>query len=33
MLQVTWATLRVFLHVTAVTVWVGGQLTLAGLVP
>jgi putative copper export protein len=30
---VTWATVRVFLHVTAATVWVGGQLTLAGLVP
>jgi putative copper export protein len=30
---VTWATIRVFLHVTAATVWVGGQLTLAGLVP
>ncbi|MCJ7671679.1 MAG: CopD family protein [Acidimicrobiia bacterium] len=29
----TWATIRVFLHVTAATVWVGGQLTLAGLVP
>jgi len=26
-------TLRVFLHVLAATVWVGGQLTLAGLVP
>jgi putative copper export protein len=26
-------TLRIFLHVLAATVWVGGQLTLAGLVP
>jgi putative copper export protein len=25
--------LRLFLHVLAATVWVGGQLTLAGLVP
>ncbi len=25
--------LRVFLHLLAATVWVGGQLTLAGLVP
>lgn len=33
MLDVTWDTVRVFLHVTAATVWVGGQLTLAGLVP
>ena len=33
MLPVTWATVRVFIHVTAATVWVGGQLTLAGLVP
>jgi putative copper export protein len=32
-LPVTWTTVRVFLHVTAATVWVGGQLTLAGLVP
>jgi putative copper export protein len=32
-LSVSWATVRVFLHVTAATVWVGGQLTLAGLVP
>jgi putative copper export protein len=32
-LPITWATVRVFLHVTAATVWVGGQLTLAGLVP
>jgi putative copper export protein len=27
------ATVRLFLHVLAATVWVGGQLTLAGLVP
>lgn len=33
MLQISWATVRVFLHVTAASVWVGGQLTLAGLVP
>jgi putative copper export protein len=32
-LPVTWATVRVFVHVLAATVWVGGQLTLAGLVP
>ena len=32
-LPVSWATIRVFLHVTAATIWVGGQLTLAGLVP
>jgi putative copper export protein len=32
-LPVTWATVRVFVHVTAATIWVGGQLTLAGLVP
>jgi putative copper export protein len=25
--------LRIFLHVLAATVWVGGQITLAGLVP
>lgn len=33
MLPVTWTSIRLFLHVTAATVWVGGQLTLAGLVP
>ena len=33
MLPVSWSTVRVFLHVGAATVWVGGQLTLAGLVP
>jgi putative copper export protein len=32
-LPVTWSTVRVFLRVVAATVWVGGQLTLAGLVP
>ena len=33
MLPVSWATIRLFLHVLAATVWVGGQLTLAALVP
>jgi putative copper export protein len=33
MLTPSMATLRLFLHVLAATVWVGGQLTLAGLVP
>ena len=33
MLPVTWSSVRLFLHVTAATIWVGGQLTLAGLVP
>ena len=33
MLGVTWDTIRLFLHVLAATVWVGGQLTLAALVP
>ncbi len=33
MLPIGWPTIRVFLHVLAATVWVGGQLTLAGLVP
>jgi putative copper export protein len=32
-LPVDWTTVRLFLHVLAATVWVGGQLTLAGLVP
>jgi putative copper export protein len=32
-LPASWTTIRLFLHVTAATVWVGGQLTLAGLVP
>lgn len=33
MLPITATTVRLFLHVIAATVWVGGQLTLAGLVP
>jgi putative copper export protein len=33
MLAVGWTTIRLFLHVLAATVWVGGQLTLAALVP
>ncbi len=33
MLSPSIATIRVFLHVIAASVWVGGQLTLAGLVP
>ena len=33
MLTVTWTTVRLFLHVLAASVWVGGQITLAGLVP
>jgi putative copper export protein len=33
MLGITWDTVRLFLHVLAATVWVGGQLTLAALVP
>ena len=32
-LRTNWATVRLFVHVVAATVWVGGQLTLAGLVP
>ncbi len=33
MLSPTLDTVRVFIHVLAATVWVGGQLALAGLVP
>ena len=33
MKQVDLETVRLFLHVLAATVWVGGQLTLAALVP
>ena len=33
MLGVTWDTIRLFLHVLAATIWVGGQLTLAAVVP
>jgi putative copper export protein len=33
MLSPTATTVRLFLHVLGATVWVGGQLTLAGLVP
>jgi putative copper export protein len=32
-LAVSWDTIRLFLHVLAATIWVGGQLTLAALVP
>ena len=33
MIAPSWDSLRLFLHVLAATVWVGGQLTLAALVP
>ena len=33
MLPVSWDTARLFLHVLAATIWVGGQLILAALVP
>ena len=33
MLEVDWGTVRLFLHVLGATIWVGGQLTLAALVP
>jgi putative copper export protein len=29
----SWDTVRLFLHVLAATIWVGGQITLAALVP
>ena len=32
-MDISLTTLRLFIHVTAATIWVGGQLTLAGLVP
>lgn len=33
MMPIDWDTIRLFLHVLAATIWVGGQMTLAGLVP
>ena len=33
MLSVDWETVRLFLHVLGATIWVGGQITLATLVP
>lgn len=33
MLAASWDTVRLFLHVLAATVWVGGQITLAAVVP
>ena len=33
MLPISLDTIRLFVHVLAASVWVGGQLTLAGLVP
>ena len=33
MLPISATTVRLFLHVLAASVWVGGQLTLAGLLP
>jgi putative copper export protein len=32
-IDLSWETVRLFLHVLGATVWVGGQLTLAALVP
>jgi len=32
-LSVSWDTVRLFLHVLAATIWVGGQITLAALMP
>lgn len=33
MIPVTWNTVRLFIHIMAATIWVGGQITLATLVP
>ncbi len=33
MIEFGWETVRIFLHVLAATIWVGGQITLAALVP
>ena len=33
MISPSWDSVRLFLHIVAATVWVGGQLTLAALVP
>jgi len=33
LLTTGWDSVRLFLHITAATMWVGGQLTLAALVP
>jgi len=33
LLTTGWDSVRLFLHITAATIWVGGQLTLAALVP
>lgn len=33
MLSPSWSTVRLFLHVMAAAVWVGGQFALAGIVP
>ena len=33
MISPSWDSVRLFLHVLAATIWVGGQLTLAALVP
>jgi putative copper export protein len=33
MLRADWHTLRLTLHILAATIWIGGQLTLAGLLP
>lgn len=33
MLAIHWETIRLFLHVVGASIWVGGQITLAALVP